>query len=119
MSILEQISINPDLVPGLSKFFYLMTTVWGFKVWRDVYRVRHYHPRIYTLLVVQSCVMPTYTVFAILYVLNVHYHSAVGYFGWACINVLFMATDRMMASTLARVLKQNDLNKMQFNGGMA
>jgi hypothetical protein len=115
MTFFNQLAINPELIPGLSKFMYLLTIIWGWRVWYDVFRLRHDHMRIYRLWVVQSTVMPGYSIFAVLYALDIYYHSAVGYFGWAFINTLFISTDRMMSATLSRVIKERRALEKQLN----
>ena len=97
---MEFLSLNE--IEGLSKFCYVLTILWGLRVWWRVFLVRHEHQRIMTLFWVQSVAIPLYCLFNILYILNLGYHATLGYFGWTVINVLFMATDGMMSETLSR-----------------
>jgi hypothetical protein len=100
--------IDPALPIGLSKMVYLLTIPWGVYVWWRSLRLRRYNHIIKVLFVVQSCMLPIYSVYAFCYVYNIAYTATMGYFGWACINFILFGTDAMMASALYSVLRKRN-----------
>ena len=100
--------IDPALPIGLSKWVYLLTIPWCVMVWWKSLKLRRYDHRIKVLFVIQSFLIPIYSVYAFCYVYNIGYTATIGYFGWAGINFILFGTDAMMASALYSVLKKRN-----------
>ena len=110
--------IDPTLPIGLSKMVYLLTIPWGVYVWWISLRLRRHDHIIQVLFVVQSCMLPVYSVYAFCYVFNIAYTATIGYFGWAGINFIFFGTDMMMASALYRLHKRAKADLLQLGRQM-
>jgi hypothetical protein len=99
--------MNYDLVEGFSKFLYLLTIFWCFWVWWRVYTIRKAHKSIDLLFKIQTFLFPVYSVYAILYIFDIAYHSVIGYLGWTIINGLFITTDLMMSKAMKAKLRSD------------
>lgn len=94
---------------------YLLTIPWGIYVWWQCLKLRRYDHIIKVLFVVQSFLLPVYSLYAFCYVFNIGYTATIGFFGWAGINFIFFGTDAMMASALYRMSKsaKDELQKLR------
>lgn len=87
---------------GISKTFYLFTILFSLRLFYLAWVARQTNQFIRTIFVVYVALVPTYAVFAAMYVFDVAYHSWVGYLGWTAINVMFLATDGMLLEYIVR-----------------
>ena len=83
-------------IEGISKLFYLATILLSVRLFWLAWRGRRRDKYIKTIFLVYVLLIPLYSVFAVMYVFDIAYHSSIGYIGWTAINTLFLSTDAML-----------------------
>ena len=107
MLMLDQLTINPDLVPGFARGVCLISIYWLLSRWWQVYRLRC-NPDLHRVWVALNVLLPFYILFALVHLLlgdlgdqHRHWHDAL----LAISHILLLATVGVMATTLSRLVR--------------
>ena len=89
-------------IEGLSKLFYSGTIALSVRLFWIAWSARQRDKFIRTIFIVYVLLVPLYAAFAIMYVLDISYHSWVGFLGWTTLTTLFLCTDGMLLEYIVR-----------------